>query len=798
MESRMRWKMNSMLGLVVVAAVGSVIFSLRFPLHDWVHFSVYLGMVILASGLRVRMPGGDSTISINLPFILLTVIDGSPFQALLIATVSVYLQCTRPNTRFTFEQVAFNVANTIVSTVLAWWAYTLVLGALNQIPAAVAAATVAYACVNILLVSPMICWATGHRVLDLLRETFQAAGPYYLFAGFMAAAVSLISAHYGWMSGLLLFPLVWACYRSVSMYVTRQEERKTHLEEIASVHLRTIEALAMAIEAKDENTHEHLCRVRVYVEEIGRELHLSGTEMKALQAGSLLHDIGKLAIPEHILTKPGKLNPEEFEKMKIHPIVGADILSRVGFPYPVVPIVRSHHERWDGEGYPDGLIREQIPIGARILSVVDCFDALTSDRPYRPALPISEAMKYVKEQAGIRFDPAVVDVLERHYQAFEIKARAEGARMAALKTSFHVSRGDAPAAGFEEVGELHVTASSAGALARIAAAGQEAQVLFQLGQILGNSLSLDETMKELEEKLRKLVPHHLMVMHLVQEKQLLPTYANGDSQIRFGHFPVPMGEGLSGWVAHTRKAILNGNASVEPGIQSTALRSALAVPIEAVEGTNAGEVIGVLALYSLLPDAFTRDHLRIMQAVIHKVARSIENSLNYKRVESEAVTDFLTGVLNARGFLLEAERRLSEPEVAIAFVACDLNDFKSVNDTDGHSTGDELLRQVAAAFLEACGQDVLVARLGGDEFVAILFGANLKKVDEVKAAIVAAVESGSARLLGRTIGASMGTAFRGPDGNTLAELAAVADQRMYHAKRGRVEGHRYLQMVAAS
>lgn len=798
MQPNTRWKINSLLGLVGSAAAGLVVFSLRTPFRDWVHFSVYLGMVILASGLRVRMPGGDSTISINLPFILLTIIDGSPLQALLIATVSVYLQCTRPNTRFTFQQVVFNVSNSIVSTVLAWWAYTLVLERLDEIPTAVAAAIVAYACVNILLVTQMIGWATGNSVFNLLRETFQATIPYYLFAGFMAAAVALISARYGWMSGLLLFPLVWACYHSVSIYVNRQQERKKHLEEIASVHLRTIEALAMAIEAKDENTHEHLCRVRIYVEEIGRELRLSDAEMQALQAGSLLHDIGKLAIPEHILTKPGKLTPEEFEKMKIHPIVGADILSRVGFSYPVVPIVRSHHERWDGQGYPDGLVREQIPIGARILSVVDCFDALTSDRPYRPALPQEEAMRYVKEQAGKRFDPAVVDVLERRFEDLEIKARAEGARMEALKTSFHVQRGEAPAAGFAVEGDKPSTASSVGAMARIAAAGQEAQVLFQLGQNLGNSLSLDETMTVLAEKLHKLVPHHLMVMHLLDNEQLMPSFVKGDPQIRFTRQMVPLGDGLSGWVAHTRKAILNGNASVEPGIQTTALRSALAVPVEAAEGADAGQVFGVLALYSLVPDAFTRDHLRIMQAVIHKAARAIENSLNYKRVESEAVTDFLTGVLNARGFILEAERKLSEPEASIAFLACDLNDFKSVNDNDGHPAGDELLRLVAAAFVDSCGQEALVARLGGDEFVALLPGATPENVEMVSTAIVAAIESGSTRLLGRRIGASVGTAFQGQDGSTLAELAAVADQRMYHDKRGRLERHRRLQMVMVS
>ena len=795
MEQTTRWKMNTLLGVVVTSAAAAILFSLRFPFQQWLHFFVYLGLVIVASRLNVRMPGGESTISINFPFILLTIIDASPLQAVLIATVSVYLECTRPNTSFTRQQVIFNLSDSILSTVIAWGGYQLVLNSSGQVAPAVAGATLAYCCVNIPLVARMIGWATGQRTTDLVRETFIAVAPYYLFAGFMATTVSLIASHYGWLSGQLMFPLVWACHRSLSIYANRQEERKRHLEEIASVHLRTIEALAMAIEAKDENTHDHLCRVRVYVEEIAKELRLSPAEMQAAQAGSLLHDIGKLAVPEHILTKPGKLTPEEFEKMKIHPIVGADILSRVGFSYPVVPIVRSHHERWDGKGYPDGLVGEQIPIGARILSAVDCFDALASDRPYRPALPLDQAIRYVKDQAGKQFDPAVVEVLERRYRDLELKAKAEGARMEALKTSFQVPRGDAPAAGFELGGDKQSAVTSVGALARIAAAGHEAQILYQLGQTLGNSLSLEDTMDVLAEKLRKLLPHDLLVMHLVEKEQLRVSYVGSDGQIQFERQPVAVGDGLSGWVAHTRKAILNGNVGVEPGFQNSGLRSALAVPIEAADGPNAGQIFGVLTLYSVSPDAFTRDHLRVLQAVIHKVASSIENSLNYKRVESEAVTDFLTGVLNARGFLLEAERKLTEPNLPLVFLAADLNEFKSVNDSDGHAAGDQLLRSVAGVFVNICGSDSLVARLGGDEFVALLPGVSAAEVDALCAGLTAAIEETAATLLGRSIGASLGIAFRGADGNTLAELASVADQRMYQMKRGHSERRRFLQLV---
>src|SRR6202140_5313125 len=178
-------------------------------------------------------------------------------------------------------------------------------------------------------------------------------------------------------------------------------------------------ALALAIGAKDDTKHDHLARVQVYAREIARELGLTEEEQEALLAASILHDIGKLAVPEHIISKPGRLTPEEFDKMKIHPTVGAEILERVSFPYPVAPIVRAHHEKWDGSGYPSGLKGESIPIGARILAAVDCLDALASDRQYRRALPLDEAMAKVASEAGISFDPRVVAILQRRYIELE-------------------------------------------------------------------------------------------------------------------------------------------------------------------------------------------------------------------------------------------------------------------------------------------------------------------------------------------------------------------------------------------
>src|SRR5213078_4794372 len=234
--------------------------------------------------------------------------------------------------------------------------------------------------------------------------------PYYLVGAAFAGMLGWFNRAFGWETSLLIVPVIYLIYRSYRLYLGKLEDEKRHVEEMANLHLRTIEALALAIEAKDHTTHDHLQRVRVYAIEVAKELAVSPGEMEALHAAALLHDIGKLAVPEHIISKPGRLTPEEFDKMKIHPTVGAEILERVRFPYPVAPIVRAHHEKWDGSGYPNGLKGEGIPIGARILAVVDCLDALASDRQYRRALPLDEAMKVVERDSGKAFDPTIVAI----------------------------------------------------------------------------------------------------------------------------------------------------------------------------------------------------------------------------------------------------------------------------------------------------------------------------------------------------------------------------------------------------
>src|SRR5258708_7674342 len=258
---------------------------------------------------------------------------------------------------------------------------------------------------NAFPVECIIALSEAKSLRKIWKECYFWTFPYYLVGAALAGAFSAVSHRLGWQIAILGFPAAFVVYRSYHLYLGRLEHEKKHTEQIAGLHLRTIEALALAIDAKDATTHEHLRRVQTYAVEIGKEMGLNEAELDALRAAAVLHDIGKLAVPEHIISKPGKLTLEEVEKMKIHPIVGAEILEQVEFPYPVVPIVRAHHEKWDGSGYPYGLKGEQIPLGARILAAVDCLDALASDRQYRRALPLDEAMSVVRGGNTPRLHP---------------------------------------------------------------------------------------------------------------------------------------------------------------------------------------------------------------------------------------------------------------------------------------------------------------------------------------------------------------------------------------------------------
>jgi putative nucleotidyltransferase with HDIG domain len=445
MKHHVRW----IIVFEVAAGVGSLALCHAYPGREWLHFLVYTAAVLASSGMKIELPKTNGTMSVNFPFILLGIVQLSPLQAVALAVASVLAQCRfKVIEAFTLVQILFNISNVTVATVLAWLSFSGIRHVHGQLAPALAIAAAVYFFANTVPFSLVVSADSGASPVRQWMADFPWYLPFYLVGAMIAAIAHLVGILFGWATSLLLIPMAYTIYRAYTAQREIVRDREQQAKDMEALHLRTIEGLATAIEAKDENTHQHLLRVRVYVAELGKMLNLDDSITRALHTAAFLHDIGKLAVPESIINKPGKLTPEEFGKMKIHPVVGAEILERVRFPYPVVPIVRSHHEAWDGSGYPDGLAGEEIPIGARILSVVDCFDAMASDRPYRKAMPLEDAMAYVKSRAGSSFDPRIVAMLEERYLELEELAREQLEHAKPLDTHIVVERGAAPAAGF--------------------------------------------------------------------------------------------------------------------------------------------------------------------------------------------------------------------------------------------------------------------------------------------------------------------------------------------------------------
>jgi putative nucleotidyltransferase with HDIG domain len=596
---------------------------------DTLKFVCYMIAALLASPLKVSLPSG--TLSVNFLFTLLGILEMSLPQTLSIGLVSTLGQFYwKPSRSLRPIQLLFNVSQVTVSGAAAYVAYHLVATYVlhGPGPLALVVAAVTHFAVNTLATSTIIGLTEDKPFSKVWADSYLWSFPYYMVGAAVAGLVSFLNHTIGWQSSLLVLPPIYLMYRSYRLYLGKLETEKKHAEQVSNLHLRTIEALALAIEAKDQTTGEHLQRVRVYAMELARELGLSEDETEALRAASVLHDIGKLAVPEHIISKPGKLTPEEFEKMKIHPIVGAEILEQVDFPYPVVPIVRAHHEKWDGSGYPAGLVGEAIPIGARILAAVDCLDALASDRQYRKALPLHEAMAKVFSEAGSAFDPQVVKILQNRYVAWEKLARSLPMHAPPkLSTDIKVERGLAPDAGFASAAEAspEVSLSVVGGN-RLAAARRQAQELSDVFRALNSVLGRDDIFSLLAARLKLLVPYDSLVFYSRNGDLLLPAFVCGDKFRLFSALRIPLGEGLSGWVAQNHKPILNGNPSVEPGYpndgsEESALRSALAIPLEGSAG-----VVAVLALYRARQDDFTKDDLQVVETVSFRVGTILEQA----------------------------------------------------------------------------------------------------------------------------------------------------------------------------
>ncbi len=636
-----------------------------------------------------------------------------PDQTMLVAATSAWSQCTfRAQTRPPVYRTLFSMASlalTVKATGLVYAFFggpppgaPLNLMMLPTLPKALLGAATTYFVCNTAFVATAISLSNRQPILKTWHENFLWSAPsYFVGAVFAALAAAIVDRGGSWMAALLAAP-VYLIYHTYKIYLGRINDEQRHVQQVSDLHLATIEALALAIDAKDQTAQSHIRRVQVYAAGIASALGMPQTEIQGVKTAALLHDIGKLAVPEHILSKPGPLTQEEFQKIRIHPQVGAEIISGVPFPYPVAPLILSHHERWDGKGYPVGLTGEEIPLGARILSVVDYFDALMSDRPYHKAMSFDAAIGLLRQESGRALDPRVVQRFIEMYPtlAAEAEATAEPARK--LTRVAALAPAAAPAVGLVNESSLART----NVFEDIALAHREIYALYAgSAQAMGSSLGVADTMALISSKLSNIVPFSCCALFLyAEETELLRCrFATGVEADAVQQMTIKSGLGLTGWVARNRRPLVNARpsadfeASGQP--QQTTLQSALVCPLVFNE-----RFIGTIAVYHTTDSVYTDDHRRLLDRISEQAAAVIYNSIVFEQTQEDSLTDPLTALPNTRFMFMHLTRELARAnrlKSEVSLLVMDLDNFKEINDTYGHHIGDRALRGKCPGVLRA-------------------------------------------------------------------------------------------------
>jgi diguanylate cyclase (GGDEF)-like protein/putative nucleotidyltransferase with HDIG domain len=763
---------------------------------------VAIAAAILSSPFRIPLPVLGN-VSIAFAFVFAALIHlGTPAAALTAAVSGVAASLLRSGPRPPVHRILFNAADLSVSAAFSGVVFRLAGGTPGPLdpgtewPAVLMAAG-SFFVVNSFFVAGAVSLTDEIPFFQNWRTNFLWTGPAYLAGAFLGAALTMGIQRFGLLALGMLLPLLYVLYFSLRLYAERVRQEHLHGKQVADLYLSVIEALALAIDAKDRTTQRHIRRVQTYAVELGRILKISEPGLEALKAGALLHDIGKLAVPEHILCKPGPLTREETEKMRIHPRIGVEILETINFPFPLIEVVRSHHEKWDGTGYPDRLKGEEIPITARILSVADCYDALTSDRPYRKPLSREEALNYVRSESGASFDPAVVDALVANLE--HLHALTDAVNRSQETASAPDKRRLPKGADRLTRDTNHLRTSI---MEHIYSAQRELFALYEIAQGTARSLNLDEAMGFIAGKIAHLLHYRCLVLYLhdKERKVLSARSVHGLHSPRLAQHTIPLGSKMSGWaaihlmplhgIAHRDPVLREGGRSdleelmAEKTLEK--LESSIVAPL-----LDGDALLGVLALYDVREQPYEDDNLRVISIVAKHVAMAVKNALQFGAREGSALVDPLTRLPNARYLFVSFEEEISRAtrqQVPLSIIELDVNNFNEVNDQHGHSAGDRILRQLARAIRRQLrGCDTCV-RYAADEFIVTLPGVGKQEVARLQTRIQEAIEKHKFVVHGGKpvqLSVSMGSASFPDDGKTLDALIALADARMYDVKTSR-------------
>jgi putative nucleotidyltransferase with HDIG domain len=622
-EARLFVAAVGLCGVAVVARSVEVLWRATMP-GEWVLFAI---LTVLSGTLNIKIPSIQSRFSVSEVFAFTSVLlFGPEVGALVLALDGLRISFLW---KMNGAQTLFNFANLGLSMWVSAKLFFLTSGVAplygHSSPSAsivvyLGLMTAAYFAINTGLTATAVALSGRRNVAALWFEHYWPLAPSYLAGASVALLLVLAFREVQFTAIALIVPLLLICYLTLRSSFGRLEDSKQHVEQVNRLLLSTVETLATAIDAKDEVTHDHVRRVQQGTLELARVVGVTDpVALQAIEAAALLHDTGKIAIPEHILNKPGKLTAAEFEKMKRHAPLGAEILSSIEFPYPVVPIVRHHHENWDGTGYPDRLKGEEIPLGARLLSVVDCFDALTSDRPYRRRMTDEQALQILRERRGSMYDPAVVDAFLADYKRIMPESSAE---------PHPATRaiGGARALDREE---------AAAPLPLDTNLGDELLAVTSLSRALTGDARVADVGALLWTILRPVLPCETLAVFLpdTSTDEIVTGYAAGTHAASLRGMRRPTGSGIAGWVAVNLRSAVNADPSIDLGHRAAdmtpALRSCLAVPL--VEGET---LVAVLAFYRTQRGGFSDDQVRLAELLAPRLAEALATA-----VVGEAILD---------------------------------------------------------------------------------------------------------------------------------------------------------------
>lgn len=743
---------------------------------------VLAGLTLISGSFTVRIPSIPARLSVSETFVFASVLLFGAAAATLIVVLDSLVILVWRGRRYSAERVLFSAAAPAVSIWTASQAFYWITGITplsvqavpiqTLVPGLITLAAV-YFVLNSSLIACAIAFEKQLSALLVWRQNFMWLSLNY-FSGASVAAL-LLPYLYPHQSGFLaivgiLLPLLTISYLTYRTALGRVEDANRHLSELNRLYLSTIETLAMAIDAKDQITHGHIRRVQTYAVGLAKAIGVTDEHhLRAVEAAALLHDMGKLAVPEYILNKPGPLTPAEFEKMKLHASVGADILTAIDFPYPVVPIVRHHHECWDGSGYPDGLKGTDIPIGARILSVVDCFDALTSDRPYRPRLSDKDALRILFERRGTMYDPLAVDTFARVHSELSSTIAVKASQSLTAITDAAATPRAQPVTKTQPLDD-------------IAASSEEMLTLFTLARELTGRMSVADIGDVLLKHLRRIVPSSLCVFFLYDEDttDLVASHAIGEHGELAHGLRIPLGERLSGWVGANRQSIRNSDPVLDFGDTARTvtprLHSCLSTPLIAGD-----KLVGVLSLYAKASEAFTEDHQRLVEIVARQVSPVLQRSVDYANSSLRAFRDPLTGLPNLQHLrqLASEQDQLSDLPTPTSLIYLDINDLKRINVAQGRGVGDQALRQVVQHLRTNLRAADVLFRLESDEFAVLLLQTDRDTANMIASRMKTSVQQiGTAGTVRGPINVSVTVTSAPEDGGRIDSLVETARRRL--------------------